>query len=270
MDGSPPGSPVPGILQARTLEWVAISFSNAWKRKVDSLRPHGLQPTRLLRPWDFPGKSTGVGCHCLLRGQGYNVNQLKSIGSKMIQVNLNPQSISQQTHPEVARQLQGTRSKEGGVGGSPMAGMILSLISIWIPPPHKTYPGLIPWPQPLPSAMVHTLKSGFSLDLNKSTSYRFVSQWIFAMRHQSLSFISFGWACISGESWRTGGKSSRKNVPRNPLHSPLENLLNIWPVLTVSSVWSLAQRRERTEEPPLAWVTATGAQQIAPLGHAEE
>ena len=29
MDGSPPGSPVPGILQARTLEWVAISFSNA-------------------------------------------------------------------------------------------------------------------------------------------------------------------------------------------------------------------------------------------------
>ena len=32
----------------------------------NSLRPHGLQPTRLLRPWDFPGKSTGVGCHCLL------------------------------------------------------------------------------------------------------------------------------------------------------------------------------------------------------------
>ena len=123
IDGSPPGSPVPGILQARTLEWVAISFSNAWKWKVklkslshtrllatpwtaahqappslgfsrqehwsglpfpspmhesekwnwsrsvmsDSSPPHGLQPTRLLRPWDFPGKSTGVGCHCLLR-----------------------------------------------------------------------------------------------------------------------------------------------------------------------------------------------------------
>ena len=29
-------------------------------------QPHGLQPTGLLRPWDFPGKSTGVGCHCLL------------------------------------------------------------------------------------------------------------------------------------------------------------------------------------------------------------
>jgi len=34
IDGSPPGSPIPGILQARTLKWVAISFSNAWKWKV--------------------------------------------------------------------------------------------------------------------------------------------------------------------------------------------------------------------------------------------
>ena len=34
IDGSPSGSPVPGILQARTLEWVATSFSNAWKWKV--------------------------------------------------------------------------------------------------------------------------------------------------------------------------------------------------------------------------------------------
>ena len=74
IDGSPPGSPVPGILQARTLEWVAISSSNAgkWKWKwshsvvSNSQRSHGLQPTRLLHPWGFPGKSTGVGCHCLL------------------------------------------------------------------------------------------------------------------------------------------------------------------------------------------------------------
>ena len=34
IDSSPPGSPIPGILQARTLEWVVISFSNAWKWKV--------------------------------------------------------------------------------------------------------------------------------------------------------------------------------------------------------------------------------------------
>ena len=46
----------------------------------NSLRPHGLQPTRLLCPWDFPGKSTGVGCHFLLQGifptQGSNLGLL--------------------------------------------------------------------------------------------------------------------------------------------------------------------------------------------------
>ena len=48
-DGSPPGSPVPGILQARTLEWVAISFSIAWKWKVKvkSLSRDRLEAT----PW---------------------------------------------------------------------------------------------------------------------------------------------------------------------------------------------------------------------------
>ena len=70
IDGSLRGSPISGILQARTLEWVAISFSNAWKWKVkvkslSRVRPSAT-PSRLLHPWDFPGKSTGVGCHCLL------------------------------------------------------------------------------------------------------------------------------------------------------------------------------------------------------------
>ena len=46
--------------------------SEKWSRSVvsDSLQPHGLQPTRLLHPWDFPGKSTGVSCHWLLHGLG--------------------------------------------------------------------------------------------------------------------------------------------------------------------------------------------------------
>ena len=44
-----------------------------WSHSVvsDSVRPHGLQPTRLLHPWDFPGKSAGVGCHCLLQNCHY-------------------------------------------------------------------------------------------------------------------------------------------------------------------------------------------------------
>ena len=45
--------------------------SEKWKWSCsvvsDSSRPHGLQPTRLLCPWEFPGKSTGVGYHCLLQ-----------------------------------------------------------------------------------------------------------------------------------------------------------------------------------------------------------
>ena len=72
IDGSPSGSPVPGILQARTLEWLAISFSNAgkWKVKVKLLSHARLVATPWtaahLCPWDFPGKNTGVGCHRLL------------------------------------------------------------------------------------------------------------------------------------------------------------------------------------------------------------
>ena len=49
IDGSPPGSPFPGILQARTLEWVAIFFFNAWKWKV---KVNSLSCARLLAtPW---------------------------------------------------------------------------------------------------------------------------------------------------------------------------------------------------------------------------
>ena len=66
--------PRPWDSEARTLEWVAISFSNAWKWKV---KVKSFSRVRLLATsWtaayqtplsmDFPGKSTGVGCHCLL------------------------------------------------------------------------------------------------------------------------------------------------------------------------------------------------------------
>ena len=49
IDGSSPGSPVPGILQARTLEWVAISFSNAWKLKVKVKSLSRVRPSAT--PW---------------------------------------------------------------------------------------------------------------------------------------------------------------------------------------------------------------------------
>ena len=46
----------------------------------DPQRPHGLQPSRLLRPWDFPGKSTGVACHCLLHWDNIKCANLCIIG----------------------------------------------------------------------------------------------------------------------------------------------------------------------------------------------
>ena len=57
-DGSPPGSPVPGTLQARTLEWVAISFSNAWKWKV---KVKSLSRVQLFAdPMDYSPSATSV------------------------------------------------------------------------------------------------------------------------------------------------------------------------------------------------------------------
>ena len=71
----------PSLGFSRQERWSGLPFpspmheSEKWKWSCsvvfDSFWPHGLQPTGLLRPWDFPGKSTGVGCHCLLRGKPY-------------------------------------------------------------------------------------------------------------------------------------------------------------------------------------------------------
>ena len=88
MDCSLPGFSIHGIFQARVLECVAIAFFRGlpfpsftmWKVKrwkwsgsilSDFLQPCGLQPTRLFHPWDFPCKSTGVGCHFLLQGTSW-------------------------------------------------------------------------------------------------------------------------------------------------------------------------------------------------------
>ena len=67
----------PSLGFSRHEQWSGLPFplpmqeSEKWKWSCsvwsNSLQPHGLQPIRLLRPWDFPGKSTGVGCHGLLK-----------------------------------------------------------------------------------------------------------------------------------------------------------------------------------------------------------
>ena len=66
----------PSLGFSRQEHWSGLPFPSPmheskkwkWSRSImsDPQRSHGLQPFRLLHPWDFPGKSTGLGCHCLL------------------------------------------------------------------------------------------------------------------------------------------------------------------------------------------------------------
>ena len=74
--GQPSPTPQPTRVSGRLKSdgWGRIPFSEhgSCARSViqscPSLRPHGLQPTRLLRPWDSPGKNAGIGCHFLSQG----------------------------------------------------------------------------------------------------------------------------------------------------------------------------------------------------------
>ena len=76
---------------SRQEHWSGLPFPSPkgtierrWSHSVmsDSLWSHGLQPTRLLHPWDFPGKSAGVGRHCLLHL--FLLNQSKLFGFLII------------------------------------------------------------------------------------------------------------------------------------------------------------------------------------------
>ena len=72
-----------------------------WSHSVvsDSLRPHGLQPTRLLCPWDSPGKNIWVGCHFLLQGKWTPKRHIKRCSSLLIirQMQIKTTEVSPQT-----------------------------------------------------------------------------------------------------------------------------------------------------------------------------
>ena len=107
-----------------------------WSRSVvsDSYRPHGLQPTRLLHPWDFPGKSTGVGCHCLLHHDsiGNTKNSLRwnesncFWGITILSGNYRKSSLAKRRWEGWGRNLTGKKSLNKW---KPMKGTIISLSS---------------------------------------------------------------------------------------------------------------------------------------------
>ena len=117
---------------------------------------NSLQPTRLLCPWGSPGKNTGVSCHFFFQGifltQGSNPHLLHC---RLTLYPLNHQGSPRHCQKEwVAPQWLGWSS-----------------LSLTYEFTRKTYPDHIPWPEPLPSAVAHTLKHGFSLNPNKCASY---------------------------------------------------------------------------------------------------
>ena len=95
-----------------------------WRRSVVSnpQRPHGLQPSRLLRPWDFPGKSTGVGCHCLL----WKMCLVLQIGKHQLKA----------TAAAAAKSLQSCLTLcdpiDGSPPGSPIPGILQARILEWV------------------------------------------------------------------------------------------------------------------------------------------
>ena len=107
IDSSLPGSPRPWDSPGKNTSGLPFPSPWKWKVKVKSLsrvpdpqRPHGLQPSRLLCPWDFPGKSTGVGCHCLLEA---TVKRLPSMNQEALP---NTESLHHELRSSISRTVR--------------------------------------------------------------------------------------------------------------------------------------------------------------------
>ena len=120
----------------------------------DSLQPHGLQPTRLLCPWDFQGKSTGVGCHCLLQPLSLDANnflhtsflQSESESCSVLSNSLQPQGLyspwnspGQNTGVGSCSFLQGIFPTQGSNPGLLHCRQILHQLS------HQGSPRILEW-----------------------------------------------------------------------------------------------------------------------------
>ena len=132
---------------SRQEHWSGLPFpspmheSEKWKgsRSVvsDSSRPHGLQHTRLLRPWDFPGKSTGGGCHHLLQYWRYNrLYPSRSYQASTLHIDAFLPSLFISNHLLIKKVGEHPKTKMQGCGEvNKMAPVTLSHPSFTLPTP---------------------------------------------------------------------------------------------------------------------------------------
>ena len=150
------------------------NWKSKWSRSVlsDSLRPHGLYPTRLFRPWNFSGKSTGVGCQFLLQGifptQGLNP------GLPHCRQTLYP--LSHQGSPGCL------------VGSLNLWTPVLQFWEVFFFPLFSDFPSFLPSPLPSPFSLYHCDSSlpCFLLFLLELLLFMYQSSWI-----SLLIFFSF-------------------------------------------------------------------------------
>ena len=108
----------PSLGFSRQEHWSGLPFpslileSEKWKgsRSVvsNSSHPHGLQPIRLLCPRDFPGKSTGLGCHCLLQWKTREIQMKSGVLTVMCYIDKYSQKYKMLTRRERGKRHTGT------------------------------------------------------------------------------------------------------------------------------------------------------------------
>jgi len=114
----------------------------------DSLQPHGLKPTRLLCPWGFPGRNTGMGCHALLQG----IVPTQGLSSALPHCRWILYHLNQQGSPRILAWAtypfsRGTSSARNWTGVSWVA-MVKSLLAMW-----ETWVRSMGWKDPLKKRM---------------------------------------------------------------------------------------------------------------------
>ena len=204
-----------------------------WSRSVvsDSSRPHGLQPTRLLHPWDFPGKSTGVGCHCLLWNETKTSPKRKSWASftdeNRCKILSKVLSHFYNKHIDSCALWRRKESEVGkGVGGA--RGLSVSTASVNVPPGPSPAHTLQPSPceqsisSPCGPERLCLHWQELAQERSKDSSNQLLSEDVLGPHSRASPLFSW-------ESWQTVLPGSRAAEQTVSLHAQALFALGFWP-----------------------------------------